>query len=125
MMSCSNFVALFRMNYVLSMRKWRKSARIGHGTSAHSPQVQLPQAQVMHAALTCQSPTPTMTHTTPQSWTISSLGLINISMPWVFETRHQKWALHPPIFEGLHNYGGIAIMTRWARAFAPSTLGPT
>ena len=46
-------------------------------------------------------------------------------MPWVFETRYRKWAQHPPIFEALHNYGGVANMTSWTRAFAPSTLGPT
>ena len=41
------------MNYALSVRKWRKSAQIGHGTSAHSSLVQLPQARVMRHALTC------------------------------------------------------------------------
>ena len=119
------YLYLYRMNYALSVRKWMKSARIGHGTSTHSPQVQLPQTWVTRTALTYQSSTLMMAHAMPQSWIISSLGLINTSMSWVSEMRHRKWALHPPIFEALHNYGGIASMAKWARAFAPSTLGPT
>ena len=45
-------------------------------------------------------------------------------MPWVFETRRQKWAQQPPTFEAPHNYGGVGSMVRWAKAFAPSTLRP-
>ena len=54
--------------------QWRKSTRIGHGTSAHSLLVQLSQARVMRGAMICQSPIPTMAHATPPSWIISSLG---------------------------------------------------
>ena len=125
MMSCSNFIVLFRTNYAMFVRKWMKSARIGHGTSTHSPQVQLPQTRVMRAALMCQNSIHTMAHAMPPLWTTSYLGLINTSMTWVYEMRHRRWVLHPPIFEVLHNYSGVASMARWARAFAPSTLGST